>query len=346
MKLVPDIAWRSAGGDAVQVDPRLLPLLREIRGRATLRAAAEARGMSYRAAWDLLGAQSRALDATLVTMVRGQGGRLAPFAERLLAADDAARKALRSSRPQLSLSTSVSRADSATGLRVAASHDLLLAEFSTAARLDLDIAFRGSLESVTAFAHGEVEVAGFHVLSDSPESSAAPYRSILNARRDRLIRFAGREQGLIVAPGNPRRVATLADVARKKLRFVNRQRGSGTRLLIDQLLRQSGVDPAKLRGYGEEEFTHVAVAATVAAGQADAGVGVRAAALRFGLAFIPLRNERYWLVIRRSLLEDTRGRRLTDALRGATLARLAKRLTGYDVRGAGEIEPLQALHGH
>ncbi len=343
MKLVPDIAWRSAGSDPLDIDARLLPLLREIRGSGTLRAAASARGMSYRAAWDLLGAQARALEAALVTMVRGRGARLAPFSERLLAADDAARALLRSSRRPLNLSTATARAGPANRLRVAASHDLLLAEFSARAKLHLDIVFRGSLESVTAFAQGEAALAGFHVMSESPAAALAPYRSLLNAKRDRLIRFAGREQGLMVAPGNPRRIGALADLARRRLRFINRQRGSGTRQLIDRLLHQSGVDASHLRGYEEEEFTHVAVAATVAAGRADAAVGVRAAALRFGLAFVPLRDERYWLAVKLRTLEDPRTRRLLAALHGATLTRLAKRLTGYDVRGAGEVVSLDAL---
>ena len=339
MKLVPEISWRGAGRESVPVDTRLLPLLREIRGRATLSAAVGAVGMSYRGAWELLRIQARALGAPLVAMQRGRGARLALLGEQLVAADDAARLHLEPSRARLSVKVGIARRGSATRLRAAASHDLLLAEFCAAS---LDLVFRGSLESVGALARGEADLAGFHLPADA--HAIAPYRALLAPRRDRLIRFAARDQGLMLAPGNPKSIRNLADVAKRHLRFVNRQRGSGTRQLIDQLLRQSGVDPGSVKGYAEEEFTHVAVAATVAAGRADAAVGVRAAAVRFGLTFVPVSVERYWLVVRLRALGDVRMQRLVESLQGDQLKRLAKRLSGYDVRGAGEILPLSALH--
>jgi molybdate-binding protein len=151
------------------------------------------------------------------------------------------------------------------------------------------------------------------------------------------VRFAGREQGLILARGNPRHLASLADVVRKRARFVNRQRGSGTRSLVDRLLGESGQAPERLRGYGTEEYTHLAVAATIAAGRADAGIGVRAAAAQLDLDFVPLVNERYWLVLRETSLATPAAQRLLEALGGKPLARLARGLPGYDLHGAGEI---------
>jgi molybdate transport repressor ModE-like protein len=339
MKLEPHIAWRSPGRDPFQLDSRLLRLLREIRSRATLRAATAAVGLSYRAAWDLLGAQARALGAPLVLMERGRGARLSPLAERLVTADEAAHAEIEPLRERLSLQIE-SVADAAR-LRLVASHDPLLAEFLAQAHLPVDLAFRGSLESIAAFARGEAELAGFHLL---PGQAAAPaYGELIKPRRDRLIRLARREQGLIVAAGNPKRVRSLADVARKRLRFVNRQRGSGTRLLVDELLRQSGIAPDKVQGYADEEFTHAAVAATIAAGRTDAGIGVRAAAARFGLAFVPVHSETYWLLTRARTLADRRLERLIAALRGAAFRRLAEHLSGYDLAGTGEILPVSAL---
>ena len=330
IQLLPDIAWRTAGSEPAALDPRLIPLLREIRGRATLRAAIAPLGMSYRGAWDLLAAQARLLGAPLVEMTRGRGARLAPLGEQLISADDAARATLDPAREQLSVR--VSAVEKAAKLRVVASHDLLLAEFGA----DLvDLAFRGSLESVRSFSAGEADLAGFH-LSPEPEQVAL-YRALLHPRSDRLIRFATREQGLVLPAGNPKRVREFADIAAKHLRFVNRQRGSGTRQLIDQMLRQADVAPAEIKGFGQEEFTHLAVAATIAAGKADAGVAVRAAATRFNLAFVPLHREHYWLVARHKDLEQARMKRLLDALRDGSLKRIAKRLTGYNVRGAGEV---------
>ena len=149
----------------------------------------------------------------------------------------------------------------------------------------------------------------------------------------------------MVAPGNPRRIRSLADVAERGARFINRQRGSGTRALVDRLLRRADLTPEQIKGYGDEEFTHLAVAATIAAGRADAGVGVRAAATRFGLAFVAVGRERYWLATRRQTLGERRMEQFLSALRGAALARLAKRLAGYNATGAGEVVPISALEG-
>ncbi|HEX7054863.1 MAG TPA: substrate-binding domain-containing protein [Burkholderiales bacterium] len=334
MRLEPYIAWRGAGR---MLDPRVLPLLREIRARATLRAATAAVGLSYRAAWDLLNAQARSLGAPLVVMSRGRGARLAPLAERLLGADDAAQAELQGARERLSVQ--VDEAPARSRLLLAASHDLLLAEFIAHAQLGVELAFRGSLESVSAFARGDADLAGFH----APAGQAAAYRRLLAPRRDRVILFARREQGLIVPKGNPRGVRSLSDVARRGLRFVNRQRGSGTRQLVDELLREAGVAAGALKGYADEEFTHAAVAATVASGRADAGIGVRAAAARFGLGFVALRRETYWLAARQRLLAERPVERLIAALQGRSLRAIAARLTGYDTAGAGTVHPLSVL---
>ncbi|HKI63165.1 MAG TPA: substrate-binding domain-containing protein, partial [Burkholderiales bacterium] len=167
----------------------------------------------------------------------------------------------------------------------------------------------------------------------------------LSARRDRLIRFAEREQGLMLAPGNPKRIRALADLARKGLLFVNRQRGSGTRLLFDQLLAEQGIDAADIGGYRDEEFTHLAVAVSVAAGRADAGFGVHAAAARFGLEFVPLQRERYWFAVRARNVDDAPLERFRAGLAGRAFKRIARGFVGYDVSGAGEVCAIDARGG-
>jgi molybdate transport repressor ModE-like protein len=338
MRLVPDIAWTTAEREPRRLDPRLVALLREIRRHATLRAAVAGVGLSYRGAWDLLGVEARALGAPLVVLRRGKGARLSPLAEELLAADDEARRIVTAA----GLSVMVLATQTPDRLRCVASHDLLLAEFAGAAAPALELSFRCSLDSVAALAHGEADFAGFHVTIGAP-ALAAPYLRLLKPRRDRLVRFAAREQGLIVPAGNPKKLRSLGQVAQKRLRFVNRQRGSGTRALVEELLREASVAPGELRGYGDEEFTHAAVAATIAAGRADAGVGVRAAAARFGLGFVSLRREQYWLAARERTLASPAGERLVAALRAPSFERAAKRLTGYDVAGAGEVMAISAL---
>ena len=133
------------------------------------------------------------------------------------------------------------------------------------------------------------------------------------------------------------------DVAARGLRFINRQRGSGTRLLIDQILAHEGIDAAELAGYGHEEFTHAAVAATVASGGADAGFGLRAAAAEYGLAFLPLVRERYFLAVRARDLKSPAIARLITLLRTPDFARLARRFAGYRSGAAGSVTTLDAL---
>jgi len=346
-RLVPEVGWRRAGRGGARLDARLLPLLREIRQRATLRAAAAQLAISYRAAWDLILAQSGVAGGALVVLEQGRGAHLTPLAERLLAADEAARGELERLEPRLGVSLApAERGAAGRGLRLTASHDPLLAAFAEApavkASIALQLRFRGSLESLAEFVAGRADLAGFHV----PEGGADPaVLERLSPRRDRLLRFAGREQGLMLPPGNPKRVRGLADVARKRLRFINRQRGSGTRLLIDQLLTEGSIDSARIAGYDDEEFTHLAVAVSVAAGRADAGFGVHAAAARFGLDFLPLRRERYWFAVRARIAAEPAVERFRAALSGRAFQRLARGFVGYDARGAGELCGAEAIAG-
>ncbi|HXX82874.1 MAG TPA: substrate-binding domain-containing protein [Casimicrobiaceae bacterium] len=233
-------------------------------------------------------------------------------------------------------------------LRVAASHDLALVALRdvlpTEAGLKLEVSFTGSLQAIQEFAAARADVAGFHVPTAGCETlKLTPYLRWLRARRDRLIRFVDRDQGLILPRGNPRKVRKFRDIATKKLRFVNRQRGSGTRLLIDQMMTDGGIDPTSINGYRTEEFTHAAVAATVASGGADAGLGLRAAAAEYQLVFVPLVRERYFFAVRAKQLESPAVARLIEVLRSRALARIVSHLAGYDTAAAGSVVGLDAL---
>jgi molybdate transport repressor ModE-like protein len=327
--LTPAIAWRA--GEAA-LDARVLALLRSLEHHATLKAAADELGLSYRGAWGLLADAGRLAGAPLAEMQRGRGARLSRVGAELLRNDERMQRAL----APLAERFAVKPAPAAAGapLRLAASHDPLLAEFcerfALPAGLIGEFAFRGSEESLALFSRGAVEIAGFH-LEDFDLGR------FVRARRDSLLRFAEREQGLIVARGNPKRLGSLADAAHRHARFVNRQRGSGTRRHIDRLLARAGISPQALRGYTTEEHTHLAVAATIAAGRADAGFGVHAAAAQFGLDFVPVLREQYWLALRSGVLAGTLGQQLRAALGGKPLARIARRFPGYDLRQSGSV---------
>ena len=339
--LKADIVWRTTGPNAVRLDPRLLDLLRSLQRHRTLRAAAEELGLSYRGAWGLLLDATALAGAPLAELQRGRGARLTRFGTTLLKGDERLRLAVVSLCERMAISPD-SSVIGAPPLRLVASHDPLLAEFcehfARPTGLIDEVSFRGSEESLALFARGGADIAGFHVDQGTP---AASLRRYLKPKRDRLLRFADREQGLFVPRGNPKNLTCMADVARKHARLVNRQKGSGTRILIDRLLSDAGIPPERIRGYEAEEYTHLAVAATVATGRADAGVGVQVAAAQFDLDFIPLAREHYWLAMRERTAGSAQAQNLIRALSGKQLSRLARGKPGYDISGAGSILTLE-----
>jgi putative molybdopterin biosynthesis protein len=329
-----EVVWQA---DGRTLDARVLALLRALERHPTLKAAADEVGLSYRGAWGLLLEGATLTGAPLADLQRGRGARLTALGAELLRSDERLRRAMTPLRERFEVAASTSKA---VPLRLAASHDPLLAEFcerfATPAGLVGDLSFRGSEESLALFSRGAVEVAGFHL-------DGAGLRRYLRPGRDVLVRFAAREQGLIVPAGNPRRLHTLQDVAARHARFVNRQRGSGTRRHVDRLLEEAGIAPDAVRGYGTEEHTHLAVAATVATGRADAGFGVHAAAAQFALDFIPVLREDYWLALRSATLASLPAKRLVEALAGKPFARVARKFPGYDLAGAGSVfDPREA----
>ena len=295
MRLVPTISWVYGARGRWALDPRTLPLLQAIAKHGTLMAAAAECGVSYRAAWGVLEALGRLIGTPLVALERGRGARLTPLGERLLAADATARSLLRARRSEIALDVRGAAPPAPNGRRlaIAASHDMALSELRESWRADqaIDVEFHGSAASLARYVEGAVDVAGFHIALDR-RGGREILLSLLRPSRDAAIRFLRRTQGLILPRGNPMRVRTLRDVASRRLRFVNRQPGSGTRILLDRLLVAEALPAERIAGYANEEFTHAAVAATIASGKADAGFGLEGAAAAFGLAFVPVAQER------------------------------------------------------
>jgi molybdate-binding protein len=153
----------------------------------------------------------------------------------------------------------------------------------------------------------------------------------------RLISFVTRTQGLIVRPGNPKEIKVVADLARDDVRMVNRQRGSGTRALMEFLISSEALDRARMRGYDDEELTHAAVAALIAGNQADVGFGVQAAAEDYRLGFVPVCRERYFLACRAAEVESPAMREVIALLRSAEFRQFVASLPGYSAPNAGDI---------
>src|SRR5438132_13229721 len=152
-----------------------------------------------------------------------------------------------------------------------------------------------------------------------------------------LVHLAGRIQGLIVPPGNRKGIRTLGDLARPDVLFVNRQRGSGTRVLLDYELAKLGIGSDQVRGYDRDEYTHLAVAADVASGAADVGLGILASARALELEFLPLFDEQYQLVIPREFYESPHLTPLLEIIRGPDFRAEVDALGGYDVSSMGRV---------
>ena len=223
------------------------------------------------------------------------------------------------------------------------SHDLtldLLASHlhSRHPNLSLSSSNVGSLGGLIALRRGEAHLAGSHLLDEETgEYNLSYIRRYLPDPPVVVVNLVHRVQGFMVAQGNPKSVATLNDLTRPDVTFVNRQRGSGTRVLLDYKLKEAGVDPATIRGYDREEYTHLAVAADVSSGTADTGLGIMAAARALDLDFVPLLKERYDLVIPRAYYESDVLGPLLGLIRSEEFMAEVEALGGYDVSTMGEV---------
>ncbi|HEY6241052.1 MAG TPA: substrate-binding domain-containing protein [Burkholderiales bacterium] len=320
------------------VAPLLVPLLGAIQKSGSLAAAAREIGYSYRHVWNLLGAWNSRMGQPLVELERGRGARLTPFAVKLLELEQRARTRLAPHFAELAREFERELHGQTTSLRLSlhASHDLALERLPELAEgaIALELQFHGSVESLDGFARGDCDLAGFHVAEQwqTPEILQR-----LKPGLHKVIGLAVRDQGLIVARGNPKSIQGLRDLTRPALKFVNRQRGSGTRLVFDQLLERAGIESGRIPGYPREEFTHIAVAAAVADGSADAGFGIRAAAAQRELGFISLVNERYLLACRAERLGSPELKKFLALLRGKAFKAVLASLPGYDNAIAGSV---------
>jgi putative molybdopterin biosynthesis protein len=196
----------------------------------------------------------------------------------------------------------------------------------------------GSLGGLTAMARGEAHLAGTHLLD--PASGVYNIPDIKRAIPTTplvLVRLVGRQQGLLVQRGNPKQIGEFKDLARADVRFVNRQPGSGTRVLLDYELKRRQIDVGSIHGYEREEFTHMAVAVAIASGLADVGLAVKSAANALGLEFIPIGDEQYDLLMRRSFYESESGANLLQVIRSAAFRKAVEALGGYDAGRSGDL---------
>ncbi|MFN2277453.1 MAG: substrate-binding domain-containing protein, partial [Candidatus Promineifilaceae bacterium] len=222
------------------------------------------------------------------------------------------------------------------------SHDLtldVLAQYlaEKAGDLRLMSANVGSMGGLVALRRGESHLAGSHLLDPQTGIYNESYvRRYLPDRDVMLVKLVGRQQGWMVPKGNPLQLSAWEDVVHPDLQFINRQRGAGTRVLLDYELDRRGIDSSRVSGYEREEYTHLAVSAAVASGAANAGLGIRAAAEALDLDFVPLATEQYELVIPTEFYESDLLRPLLDLLRDPDFQSAVEALPGYDISLMGE----------
>ncbi|MFH1560304.1 MAG: substrate-binding domain-containing protein [Chloroflexota bacterium] len=206
-------------------------------------------------------------------------------------------------------------------LVVMGSHDLsldiLAGELRRLHSISMTSALVGSLAGLIALARGEAHVAGCHLLDEETGEYNVPFvKRLLPGEEILLVNLVYRVQGLMIPRGNPKEVQGLRDLTRPDVTMVNRQRGSGTRVLLDHSLRQEGIPASRIRGYNHEVTTHLGVASAIAGGNADVVLGILAAARALGLDFLPLARERYDLAVPQIHLESTPIQRMLEVIRG------------------------------
>lgn len=230
-----------------------------------------------------------------------------------------------------------------SSLSFCGSHDLAVAWLAThfnevAPGHMLQVKFSGSLPGVTAFQRGEADIAGTHLLDESTGTyNLAALRELMPDEKIALVTLAQRRIGFMVKPGNPKNISGVQDLAGTGVRFINRQKGSGTRVLLDSLLRENGIDKTKITGYEEELTTHSDVATAISEGRADTGIGLEAAARAYGLEFILITLERYDLLVREKHLSLQPYQQLLNFLKSGEFHQQLQRLGGYDSRESGVI---------
>lgn len=352
--------WWLANGDAGPGVPLqdVLALLSAIDATGNIVGACRACGLSYRHAWGVLRRFETVFGAPLLITRRRQGTELSPFAQRLLWANRRIEARLM---PMLESLASELQEDlqrlmpeSKPHLKLHASHgfavEALLQHVSgqePGLELpDLELRYRTATEALASLDSGECDLAGFQVpLGNFEKPIMRHYAQWLHRDEHLLVHLAVRNTGLFVTPGNPKGIRNVADLARGDVRFVNRQIGSSTRQLIELMLRELNIPLSRVQGYENSEFTHMAVAAHIASGMADTGIGVETAAHRFGLDFIPLAHERYFFAVRKTAIEQPALQALLAIMQGADYKGYVGQLVGYDATDTGRIQTLDEAFG-
>jgi putative molybdopterin biosynthesis protein len=223
-------------------------------------------------------------------------------------------------------------------IRLAGSHDILVEQFVTYVSNSVQIqpTYIGSLEGLMMLYRGQCDIAAIHLFDPISHEYNLPFiNQLFVHEKISLVRFASREQGLIVAKGNPKSIHEIQDLTRNDVKFINRQKGSGTRFLLDSLLAKDQINPLSIFGYENVEWTHLSAASHISRDHADVTFGIQAAATHLGLDFIPIAKEQFDFVFKWTEVNSTTLSSLLDLLK-----KWSKELPdqqGYDLKELGNI---------
>ncbi len=341
--------WTIQGEDQSVLSPRLIELLCAVHQDGSLLAACQRLGLSYRHGWDLVRAGEAHFNTTLLHMARGKGSTLSPLAEKLVWAEHRIQARLQPVLDSIAseLATEIARvlpgASAEPGFRLQASYGFSiekLVEELVASGVPIERRYASSTAAAAALHDGACDACGIHIPLGPQQARVLAHCAQWLCDDDlQVIDIATRRQGLMVAPGNPRKIYELADLARPEVRFINRPADSGTRFLLDGLLQAQGMAEHHIQGYEQSEATHASVAAYVASGLADAGFGLERPARYFQLDFIPMVNERYVLVCRAETLAHPAMVAVLRTLSDPAFRHTVDALPGYDATHAGRVSP-------
>lgn len=341
LSIVPN--WRLEDLQGQNLHVSFLPLLAAIKRHQKLTAAAKQCNLSYRHAWNILREAEAFFGHPVTLMERGRGASLTELGRVLLQANQRIEARLHTQMESLAmeLNAEVHRvlSDQVGVIPIYASHGYAVALVPDHLEgFQVELHYHGPADALRALNTGACSVAGFNLpLHHRIASQQNQYLAMLDPDKISVRRFIKRQQGLMMASDVAQRVNTIADLQTPGLRFINRQPRSGTRELLDQLLLDAEIDSQSIKGYDNHEYTHSAVAAHVATGMAEVGFGVKAAASRFDLEFLPITEDRYYWAYRSDAEQDPEIVAFNQTLRSASYQNAVNELPGYECDQCGEL---------
>jgi len=312
----PTLISNTRTGDKSSIDlVWLAQLLKNIGQGDSLVAASKKSGISYRGSWGKLNDVEKALSIPLLIRTRGHGSKLTSFGEFLIYFIDGMKSeyGVHGRNYQDTLVKEIKKLQKieSSKWRFLSSSDAIIQKAVEEVK-GFALQISGSGEALEKLLNREVDVAGYHVSDE--KSSKAIYSRLVKSHIE-VFPVMKRTQGLMVKKGNPLSIKSIIDLTKRQVRFMNRQIGSGTRLLLDTLLIEQNIDPTEINGYLQEEFTHSAVANAILAGKVDAGLGVKNIAIENGLGFIPIKDEIFFIAMRKELASEAQSSKLIRKIR-------------------------------